>query len=92
MFKGYGHKFSDEKFECQTQGVISDSIVQNWTMQALSCYKINSNCEICSIKKAEYSFKCQMRRIVDILLKTQGLPDEKVIIAQAKNHQITDVA
>lgn len=92
MFKGYGHKLKGEQFECQTQGIISDSIVQNWTMQALACYKLNSNCELCSIKKAQYSFKCQMKRIVDILLKTQGLPDEKAIIAQAKNPKITEVA
>ena len=92
MFKGYGHKFSDEEFECQTQGVISDSIVQNWTLQALACYKIHSNCDLCSIKKAKYSFKCQMRRIVDILLKTQGLPDEKAIIEQSKKSKIDEVA
>ena len=92
MFKGYGHKFSDEKFECQTQGIISDSIVQNWTLQALTCYKLHSNCELCSITKAKYSFKCQMRRIVDILLKTQGLPDEKAILAQAKGSNVEEVA
>ncbi len=93
MFEGYGHNLNEyDEFECQTNGVISDSIVQNWTLQALSCYKINSNCAVCPIKKAGYSFKCQMKRIVDILLKTQGLPDEKAIIAQSKKTQTSDAA
>lgn len=69
----------DEHFECQTNGVISDSIVQNWTLQALECYKLNSRCDLCPITKARYSFKCQMKRIVEILLKTQGLPDEAAL-------------
>ncbi len=91
MFKGYGRKLNDEEFECQTKGLISDSIVQNWTLQALSCYKLKSNCEICPIKKANYSFKCQMKRIVDILLTTKGLPDENAIIAQSKSAQSADI-
>ena len=72
----------DDHFECQTNGVISDSIVQNWTMQALECYKLNSRCDLCPITKAKYSFKCQMKRIVDILLTTQGLPDETLLVSQ----------
>jgi len=69
-----------EYFECKTNGIISDSIVQNWTPSALDCYKINSNCEKCPIAHAHYSFKCQMKNIVDVLLKTKGLPDEKAIL------------
>ena len=80
LFKSYGQSFDEEQFVCQTNGVISDSIVQNWTISALECYKINCNCEICPITKAKYSFKCQMKHIVDILLKTRGLPNEAEIM------------
>lgn len=82
MFGNYGAQFEDDFFECQTNGVISDSIVQNWTQQALECYKLNSRCDLCPITKAKYSFKCKMKDIVEILLKTQGLPDEKAIIGE----------
>jgi hypothetical protein len=80
LFKSYGNNLDAEHFVCQTNGVISDSIVQNWTQQALDCYKIGSNCAACPITKANYSFKCQMKHIVDILLETQGLPDETSIL------------
>ena len=80
MQQGYGHNFKEEHFVCQTNGIISDSIVQNWTIQALECYKLNSRCDICPITKARYSFKCQMKHIVDILLETKGLPNEKEIL------------
>lgn len=79
MFQSYGKNLSVENFVCQTNGIISDSIVQNWTQQAYDCYKINSNCAICPITKAKYSFKCQMKYIVDILLETKGVPDEQSI-------------
>ena len=75
--------FKEEFFECQTNGVISDSIVQNWTIQALECYQLKSDCANCPITKARYSFKCQMKHIVDILLKTKGKPNEKEILNQA---------
>ena len=80
MFHNYGAVFDDEHFECQTNGIISDSIVQNWTQQALECYKLNANCKDCPITKAKYSFKCQMKHIVEILLKTQGEPNEAEIM------------
>ena len=80
MTKIYGDNFKEEYFECQTNGIISDSIVQNWTPQALECYKLNSKCEDCPITKAKYSFKCQMKHIVNILLETKGLPNEKEIL------------
>ena len=79
MFQSYGNDLEVESFVCQTNGVISDSIVQNWTQQAYDCYKINSNCAICPITHAKYSFKCQMKHVVDILLETQGVPDEEAI-------------
>lgn len=91
MFKGYDYNFKHEYFECETNGVISDSIVQNWTRQALDCYKINSDCKNCPITKANYSFKCKMKQIVEILLKTRGLPDEKEIMQQATVEQGEDI-
>ena len=39
---------------------ISTSITKNWTEQAIECYRLNGNCAECSIKKAHYSFDCQM--------------------------------
>lgn len=84
MFNSYGYSSDYEQFECQTNGIISDSIVQNWTRQALDCYKIKSNCSKCPITKAKYSFKCQMKHIVDILLRTQGVPNEAEIINQTE--------
>lgn len=83
MFKNYGIRI-DEHFECQTGGVISNSITQNWTPSALECYKINCNCADCPIKNAHYSFKCQMKRVVKTLLKTNGLPDEAEILGIEK--------
>ena len=71
-----------EYYECQTRGVVSDSIVQNWTRSALDCYNINSNCSICPIARGHYSFKCQMKHIVSILLKTKGEPQEEEILRQ----------
>ena len=54
---------------------ISDSITRNWTEQALECYHLNGNCAECSIKKAHYSFDCQMPKIVEILKVVAGLPE-----------------
>ena len=80
-----------EVFECQTGGVISDSIVQNWTRSALECYKLGCDCSLCPINHAGYSFKCQMKYIVDELLKTKGLPDEKEIL-NMQNYPTTGIA
>ena len=55
---------------------ISDSITQNWTPQALECYYINCDCKKCSISKGNYSFICQMPRVLDTLIKSVGRPDE----------------
>lgn len=52
---------------------ISTSITKNWTEQAIECYKLNGNCAECSIRKAHYSFDCQMPRVVEIL-KMMGEP------------------
>ena len=71
-----------EYFECQTNGMVSDSIVQNWTPSALECYKLGCRCQDCPITRAHYSFKCQMKNIVKILLETKGMPDEASIMEQ----------
>ena len=58
------------------QSTISDSITRNWTEQALECYKLNGNCSECSIRKAHYSFDCQMPKVVEIL---------KIVAGEAEN-------
>lgn len=57
------------------QPVISDSITRNWTEQALECYRLNGNCAECSIRKAHYSFDCQMPKVIEILKIVAGEPD-----------------
>jgi hypothetical protein len=58
----------------QEQPTISDSITKNWTEQALECYRLNGNCAECSIKKAHYSFDCQMPKVIEILKLVNGEP------------------
>lgn len=58
----------------QTNGEISSSIMQNWTKQAVECYEIKSECSKCSLSAGNYSFVCQMPKIVNALLKTYGPP------------------
>lgn len=53
---------------------ISESITRNWTEQALECYHLNGNCAECSIRKAHYSFDCQMPKVVEILKMVNGTP------------------
>lgn len=69
--------FEDDEFYPQNNGEISDSITQNWTEQALECYKINCNCALCSIAKGNYSFVCQMPKVIDALIKSCGYPEQK---------------
>ena len=64
-----------EIFFPQTNGEVSDSIVQNWTHQAYECYSLSCNCRECSIGKGNYSFVCQMEKIVGVLLKAKGKPN-----------------
>ena len=35
--------FSAKLYSAQTNGKISDSIIQNWTPQAIECYELNQN-------------------------------------------------
>ena len=60
----------------QTNGEISESIMQNWTLQSIECYEINSDCKRCSLAHGSYSFVCQMPKIVKALLKTYGAPND----------------
>ena len=53
----------------------SESITKNWTEQALECYRLNGNCSECSIKKAHYSFDCQMPKVIEILKLMNGEPN-----------------
>ncbi|MFA7658159.1 MAG: hypothetical protein WCY19_01860 [Candidatus Gastranaerophilaceae bacterium] len=69
--------FAEGEFYPQNNGEISDSITQNWTEQALECYRLNCNCANCSISKGSYSFACQMPKVLDVLIKSLGRPDEK---------------
>lgn len=57
------------------QPTMSESITKNWTEQAVECYKLNGNCRECSIRKAHYTFDCQMPRVVEALKLLNGEPD-----------------
>lgn len=72
-----GDLSQEEEFLPQNNGEISDSITQNWTEQALECYRLNCNCAECSIAKGNYSFVCQMPKVLDALIKSLGKPDSQ---------------
>lgn len=67
----------EEEFYPQNNGEISDSITQNWTEQAIECYKLKCDCAQCSISKGNYSFACQMPKVLDALVKSAGKPFSK---------------
>lgn len=64
----------DSLFLPQTNGEISNSITKTWTEQALECYSIGCDCKKCSLANGNYSFVCQMPRVIDILIKFAGRP------------------
>ena len=70
----------EEDFYPQNNGDISDSITQNWTEQAIECYRLKCDCSRCSISKGSYSFVCQMPKVLDALTKTLGKPDTKSLM------------
>ena len=76
MFKdAYSNKYVESDVYCsQNQGVISNSITQSWTEQALECYELNCVCEKCSVSKGNYSFVCQMPKVINQLLNFAGKP------------------
>lgn len=57
---------------------MSESITQNWTEQALECYYINCDCSKCSLSHGNYSFICQMPRVIETLIQTTGEPDKQL--------------
>ncbi len=58
---------------------LSGSITENWTEQALECYSIKCDCTKCSLRNGGYSFKCQMPRVIDILINVAGTPNVFVV-------------
>ncbi len=58
---------SDEYYP-QNNGEFSNSIIKNWTPQAIECYTINCDCKKCSLAKGNYSFVCQMPKVIRALL------------------------
>ena len=76
---------AEEEFYPQNNGEISDSITQNWTEQALECYKLKCNCANCSVSKANYCFVCQMPKVLDALIKSLGNPSVKPKLEVVKN-------
>ncbi len=64
----------EEDFYPQTKGEISGSITQNWTEQALECYRIHCDCKKCSLAHGNYSFVCQMPKVIDALISLTGRP------------------
>lgn len=66
---------TEKKFEPQIEK-LSSSIIQSWTPQAITCYKLNCDCTKCEISQLGFSFVCQMKSVVEELLK-KGEPKEK---------------
>jgi len=67
--------YSEEKtFEPQNGGEFSGSITRTWTEQAMECYSIGCDCKKCSLAGGNYSFVCQMPKVIDILIKFNGEP------------------
>lgn len=69
--------FLEEEFFPQNNGEISESITQNWTEQAIECYRLKCDCSNCSISKGSYSFACQMPKVLDVLIKNLGKPESQ---------------
>jgi hypothetical protein len=63
------------KLSQQDKEAISASITQTWTDQAIKCYLTKADCSNCSIPRGNYSFICQMDKVVPVLLETLGPPD-----------------
>lgn len=67
-------EYSQSEFYPGTNGEISNSITKSWTEQALECYSIGCDCKKCSLKNGNYSFVCQMPKVIDILISAIGKP------------------
>lgn len=66
--------YSYEIISSVENDVISDSITQSWTLQAIECWQLDQHCSACSITQGDYSFCCKMPQVVKILLKNLGPP------------------
>lgn len=64
----------EDVFYPQNNGDISSSITQSWTEQAIECYSIKCKCSQCSLRNGHYSFKCQMPKVINILINAIGHP------------------
>ena len=69
-----GNLIECEHFSPQNNGCISESLTQCWTLQAIECWQVQQKCSACSIGMANYSFECQMGKVVKELLKKFGPP------------------
>ncbi|MCR4880342.1 MAG: hypothetical protein K6A44_00090 [bacterium] len=65
---------TDRKYRSKRKS-LSQSISKNWTDQAIACYRSNQNCSACSINSGNYSFVCQMPKVIKSLLKEIGRPE-----------------
>ncbi|MCQ2958332.1 MAG: hypothetical protein MJ180_05475 [Candidatus Gastranaerophilales bacterium] len=65
---------TDRKYRSKRK-TLSGSISKNWTRQAIACYKSNHNCAECTINSGNYSFVCQMPKVIKCLLKELGEPE-----------------
>jgi len=74
--------FASKEFYPQNHGEISESITQNWTEQALECYRLNCDCANCSVSKGSYSFACQMPKVLDVLIRLNGKPKAKLEVVK----------
>ncbi len=70
----FGKIIECEQFSPQNNGTISESITQCWTLQAVECWELDQKCSACSVGMANYSFECQMPKVVKVLLSTLGPP------------------
>ena len=64
------------KLSTEEKDSVSSSITQTWTDQAIKCFMTNADCNACSIPKGNYSFTCQMYKVVPVLLENLGQPEE----------------
>ena len=64
----------EQKYSPNNNGDSSSSITQSWTQQALECYSIDCDCKKCSLRGGNYSFNCQMPKVIDILISLIGKP------------------
>ncbi len=63
------------KLSEEEQALVSASVSKTWTDQAMKCYMCAADCANCDIPKGNYSFVCQMAKVVPVLLESLGQPD-----------------